>query len=96
MVEQQEMIGALIHPDSGVRTPVLALLGGDQIRVRGTYMDFETHLRSAIRGGYTLESNNHDLLGAWDKQRQAAEAERFRIQQELQELANLHSEGLKK
>ncbi|MDA8377883.1 MAG: hypothetical protein M0Z50_12670 [Planctomycetia bacterium] len=63
MVEQ-ETIGALIHPVSGVRTPVLALLGGDQIRVRGTYMDFETHLRSAIRGGYTLESDDSDLLGA--------------------------------
>ena len=96
MVEQREIIGALIHPVSGVRTPVLALLGGDQIRVRGTYMDFETHLRSAIRGGYTLESDDSDLLGAWKKQREAVDAEQSRIQQELQDLADLHSEGLEK
>ena len=95
MVEQ-EIIGTLIHPVSGARTPVLALLSGDQIRARGKCVDFDTHLRNAVRGGYTLESKDSDLLYAWEKQRQAADAERARIQQELQELADLHPEGLKK
>ena len=93
---EPETNGALIHPVSGARTPVLALLSGDQIRARGKCVDFDTHLRSAVRGGYTLESNDHDLLGAWEKQRQAVDAEHSRIQQELQELADLHPEGLKK
>ncbi len=92
----QETIGTLIHPVSGARTLVLALLGGDQVRARGRCVDFDTHLRSAVRGGYTLESNDPDLLGAWDKQRQAVDAEQSRIRRELQELVELHPEGLKK
>jgi hypothetical protein len=59
-------LGYLVRPSNGARLPILALKDRDRIQARGEYVDFETSIRAAIRGGYSLEESCGDLRDAWD------------------------------
>jgi len=61
-----QQIGILIRPN-GTELPILHLYADGTILVQGTYVQFETTIRTAIRSGYGLAMATADLQEAWDE-----------------------------
>ncbi|WP_312283683.1 hypothetical protein [Candidatus Igneacidithiobacillus taiwanensis] len=64
-----QQIGILIRPN-GAELPILRMDADGTILVQGTYVQFETTIRTAIRSGYELTRAIPDLQDAWETARE--------------------------
>ncbi len=62
-------IGTLIRP-TGAELPILQMAADGKLLVQGTYVQFETTIRAAIRSGYELADAVPDLRDAWERARE--------------------------
>lgn len=65
--EHEHPLGYIIRPVSGAKLPVLHIGTDGTIVVQGTYVAFETSIRTAARGGYRLEEPTLEMLDAWER-----------------------------
>lgn len=61
-------MGVLIRMN-GSRLPIMRMGVDGTIEVQGTYVVFETTIRTAIRSGYDLAEAATDLREAWETER---------------------------